>query len=38
MFYPGSAVAPATDEGNDNDRGEDELKYLDDTPINPTAM
>ena len=38
MFHPGSVVAPASDEGDDDDGGEDDLKYLDDAPINPTAV
>ena len=38
MFHPGSAVAPAADEGDDVDGGEDNLEYLDDAPINPTAV
>ena len=38
MFHPGSVVAPATDAGDDDDGGKDDLKYLDDAPINPTAM
>ena len=37
-FHPGSAVAPAADEGDDDDGGEGDLEYLDDAPINPTAV
>ena len=37
-YHPGSAVAPATDEGDNDDSGEDDLKYLDNAPINPTAV
>ena len=37
-FHPGSAVAPAADEGDNDDGGEGDLEYLDDAPINPTAV
>ena len=37
-YHPGSAVAPATGEGDNDDSGKDNLEYLDDTPINPLAV
>ena len=37
-FHPSSVVAPAADEGDDDDGGEDDFEYLDDAPINPTAV
>ena len=38
VLHPSSAVAPATDEDDNDDGGEDDLEYLDDAPINPTTM
>ena len=37
-YHPGSAVAPATGEGDNDDSGKDDLEYLDDAPINPTTV
>ena len=38
VFHPGSAVAPAADDGDNDNSGKDDLEYLDDAPINPTAV
>ena len=38
VFHPSSMVAPTADEDDNDDSGEDDLEYLDDTPINPAAM
>ena len=38
MFHPSSTVAPTADEDDNDDSGEDDLEYLEDTPINPAAV